>query len=528
MATLFRDFADLCKKLEKTSSILHKRELIARFLMKLEKDEWKPFVLLLTGKILPEAEGKSLYIGYSTIKKAIEMKVSTLVPLPQPSILEVYQVFIEISSISGADSTRRRIEALASLFNRLSEEEKNYLIRSLFGEMRIGAVEGIVIQALADASGNSYDDLRKAYLLLGDIGYIAETLAYNKLDIKNLKPIIFNPIRTMLATPADSIEEAYELAKGPVAVEVKYDGVRVQIHYKNGVIRIFSRRLTDITRFLPEVIAEINASFKVNSVSEAIIEGEVIAVDAEEKPLPFQILMRRFRRIKDFDKVAANIPIKLYLFDILYLNGELLIDMPYRDRYEILRDTVNKELLAERIVADDIHQAKEFYEEAIEKGHEGAIIKKLDSPYILGVRGSHWIKVKEIATIDTVIVGAEWGHGRRRNWLSDYYLAVYSAAIDEFMIVGKTYKGLTDEEFEWITKKLLELKIADEGYRIWVKPEIVVEVAFNDIQKSPKYESGIALRFARITRFRPDKDPKDITTIEELKRLYLKSFRDII
>lgn len=525
MTTSFTEFTELCLKLEKTSSILEKRKLIASFIRKLGREEWKPFVLLITGKVLPESEYRSLYIGYSTIRKALQMKVSTLFPLPKPSLMDVYETFRRISLISGADAVRRRTEALASLLNRLSDEEKLFLIRSLAGEMRVGAVDGIIIQALADTSGFSYEDLRKAYLLLGDLGYIAESLAYDRLDIEKLRPTLFNPVRPMLATPAESIEEAYKIINEPAAVEVKYDGVRVQIHCKGHDIRIFSRRLTDLTRYLPEIAGVMDG---IIGGKEAIVEGEVIAIDKSGNPLPFQILMRRFRRVKDFENIAAKIPVRLYLFDILYLDGELLIDYPYQRRYEILRNIAPIELLAERIVTDDIREAKEFYMRAISLGHEGVMIKKLGSPYVLGVRGAHWIKVKETKTIDAVIVGAEWGHGRRRNWLSDYYLAVYSPEEDDFEIVGKTFKGLTDQEFEWITKRLLELKVSDEGYRIWVRPEIVVEVAFNDIQKSPKYRSGMALRFARITRFRLDKGPKDATTLNELKTLYMKDFREEI
>jgi len=517
MARKFRDFAELCKSLEKTSSTLEKRRLISNFLKTLEPNEWKPFILLLTGKILPETSNYSLYVGYSTIKKALETKVHTLIPLPSPSITEVYQELMNIAKISGKDMQARKVYALASLLNRLTNDEKKYLIRALSGEMRVGAVIGLVLQALSDAKNIDVEHIRKAYLLRGDIGELAERLAYDTLDLRNLKPTLFTPIRPMLAVSANNIEEAIQLAGGRVAIETKYDGVRVQIHVKNDNVKIFSRRLTDITESLPEVVETIKSAIRVD---EAILEGEVIGIDENERPLPFQDLMKRFRRVKDFESIAKKIPVRLYLFDLLYLNGELLIDKPYLKRYEQLTKIAPSHLLAERIVTDNLEEAKKFYKNAVERGHEGVMVKRLDGPYVMGVRGAYWIKVKEVETIDVVIVGAEWGHGRRKGWLSDYYLAVYDPSSEEFLIVGKTFKGLTDEEFNWITNKLLELKIADEGYRIWVKPEIVVEVAFNEIQRSPKYKSGFALRFARITRFRFDKTPKEATTIDELRQMY--------
>lgn len=517
MATLFIEFANLCKKLEETTSTLEKRRLISNFLRKLEPDEWKPFILLLTGKIIPESNNKALYIGYSTLKKALATKVKPLFSLGPLTIKEVFEELNRIASFSGVNVFNKRIETLASLLSRMNDLEKKFLLRAISGEMRIGVVTGLVIHALADTINVDVEKLRKAYLLIGDIGEIADKIAKGQLDLENIIPILFNPIKPMLASSANTIEEAMHSIGGKVAIEAKYDGVRVQIHYSGNKVKVFSRRLTDVTNNLPEIVDIIKRKIHVNDV---ILEGEVIAVDEKGNPKPFQDLMKRFKRVKDFNIIIRKIPIKLYLFDILYLNGKLLIDEPYYKRYEYLTTVVPRELLAERIVTDNIETAKIFYNKCIQMGHEGIMIKKLDSPYVMGVRGAYWIKIKEVETIDVVIVGAEWGHGRRKGWLSDYYLAVYDPDNDEFLIVGKTFKGLTDEEFTWMTNKLLELKISDEEYRIWVKPEIVVEVAFNEVQKSPKYKSGFALRFARITRFRLDKSPKDVTTIDELKEIY--------
>jgi len=517
---LFRDFAELCRALERTSSTTEKRELIAGFLKRLPQDEWKPFVLLLTGRVLPETGGRPLNVGYATIRKASSSRLKTLLPLPPPTISEVYSTLRAIARVSGSDVQRKRTEMLASLLSRLSDEERRYLIRSIGGEMRVGANIGLVLQALAEAGNVDPDVLRKAYLLCGDIGEVAERVARGEVSREALKPRLFTPVKPMLAASANTVEEALQLAGGRAAVEVKYDGIRVQIHVGGGGVRVFSRRLTDITENLPEVVDVVRERVRVR---EAILEGEVIAVDENGRPMPFQDLMKRFKRVKGFEQVARKIPVRLYLFDILYLDGSLLIDQPYHRRYEALASVVPPDLLAERIVTDSVEEAREFYRRAVESGHEGVMVKRLDAPYVMGVRGANWIKVKEVETIDAVIVGAEWGHGRRSGWLSDYYLAVYDPESDGYLIVGKTFKGLTDEEFEWITRKLLELKVADEGHRIWVRPEIVVEVAFNEIQRSRRYRSGFALRFARIVRFRLDKSPRDATTIQELRELYEKS-----
>ena len=266
METSFLEFAKLCRSLEETSSTLEKRRIISNFLRKINPDEWKPFVLLLTGKVLPESENKALYVGYSTIKKAISSKIQTLIPLGPPTIKEVYRELNRVASISGADVQRKRVDILSSLLSRMSDIEREFLIRSLSGEMRIGAEVGLVLQALADAAKVDIEKLRKAYLLIGDIGELAEKLSKKELNLDNIKPKLFNPIRPMLATSADTIEEAMQLAGGRAAVEVKYDGVRVQIHYASGEVKVFSRRLTDVTENLPEVTDVIKKTLKVRDV----------------------------------------------------------------------------------------------------------------------------------------------------------------------------------------------------------------------------------------------------------------------
>jgi DNA ligase-1 len=263
---------------------------------------------------------------------------------------------------------------------------------------------------------------------------------------------------------------------------------------------------------------------RVNS-TEFLIEGEVVAVGKGGKPLPFQDLMRRFRRVHDISEMVKEIPLRLHLFDVVYWNGKMLIDSPYERRWSVLQSLVDSGLMATRIVTEDLREAQEFMDAAIRAGHEGLMAKDLKSTYTPGVRGKKWFKIKPAETLDLVIVAADWGSGRRRGWLSNYHLAVRDPKTGEYLVVGKTFKGLTDQEFTGITKRLLELKTREIDYTVYVRPSIVVEVAYNEIQHSPHYKSKFALRFARITRFRDDKRPEDVDTSERLQQLYENQFR---
>jgi len=308
----------------------------------------------------------------------------------------------------------------------------------------------------------------------------------------------------------------------PAAFEYKFDGARVQIHLKNDTVRIFSRRLSDVTSSLPDIVEQVSSCIR--NVREAIFDGEVVAVDESGKPMPFQELLRRFRRIRDVLKETERIPLRLWIFDVLYLNGEILLDKPYIERRKILEEIVDEKFLTPMIITSDPSEALKFMEKAVNEGHEGLMIKQLNSTYKPGRREKLWLKLKPAENLDLVIVAADWGHGRRTGWLSNYHLAAYNTVTGGFEVVGKTFKGLTDEEFEWMTKKLLQLKIDDDGYTVRVKPRIVVEVAYNEIQRSPKYRSGYALRFARIVRIREDKRPEEADTIQKIQELYLKQF----
>jgi DNA ligase-1 len=327
----------------------------------------------------------------------------------------------------------------------------------------------------------------------------------------------------MLAEMADDARQVLAELKDGTAFEYKLDGARIQIHRKDEKVRIFSRRLTDVTDSIPEIVDFAKTQVR---ASEFLIEGEVVATGAAGKPIPFQDLMRRFRRVHEIDDMAGKIPLKLYLFDALQVDGKTLIDQPYTDRWRILSQIVPAERLAPRIITSDVKIVESFLESALKEGHEGLMAKSLTSNYSIGARGKKWFKIKPADKLDVVIVAADWGSGRRVGWLSNYHLAVRDEETSEFLVIGKTFKGLTDVEFETITKRLQEIKTRDGRYTVYVKPSIVAEVAYNEIQKSPRYKSGFALRFARISRFRDDKGPDDAGTLQRLQQLYDKQFEN--
>jgi DNA ligase-1 len=318
------------------------------------------------------------------------------------------------------------------------------------------------------------------------------------------------PLRPMLATGTPNIVEAFRILDGRLALEHKLDGARVQIHCGSEV-RIFSRRLNEVTPSLPEVV-EMMAAL---GSRHAIFDGEAVAVDADGRSLAFQELMRRFGRLRDIARLRAEQPIRLFLFDLMSLDGELLIDSSYERRYALLRDitTANGLELATRIVPESLAEAQEFYARAIADGYEGVMAKALGSFYTPGARGRGWLKIKTARTFDLVIVAADWGYGRRHGWLSNYHLAARDERTDGLVEVGKTFKGLTDADFETMTERLLALKTDEARGTVFVRPEVVVEVAYSDIQRSPQYAGGMALRFARIVGVRSDKGASEADTI---------------
>jgi DNA ligase 1 len=378
-------------------------------------------------------------------------------------------------------------------------------------------------QAVAKAFDVPLALVRSSGMALGDIGEVAGIAVTGGEDgLQKVGFRVFRPVKLMLAQVAKDVYEALREHGGKAAFEYKYDGARVQIHKVGDQVRVFSRRLTDVTLSLPEIVDLVKGNI---TVDEVILEGEVVAVASSGTPIAFQHLMRRFKRVHGVSGAAEEIPLRLFLFDVLFLNGESLIHLPYTRRRQTLAEAAGEIPLASQIVSGDLGEVETFLKSAMAAGHEGLMAKKLESHYSPGVRGKGWLKIKPVLEpLDLVITAAEYGYGRRHGWLSDYYLSARDEVTGEFLVVGKTFKGLTDLEIIEMTKRLKAIAISEERNRLVVLPKIVVEVAYNEIQKSPKYRSEMALRFARITRVREDKSAEDADTIQRVRMIYERQF----
>ena len=523
-SVLYAELAKTCEILESLSGKKDKVAQVVKFLKTLSPEEAPPAALLLIGRTMPEGSEEKLEVNAAAIFELLEESgQSILDSSPPPTILEVWNTLRRISELRGPGSRAKKLELLRSLLYRMGEVEKRWFLKQLMGEMQHGVNEGLLLEAIAELTNTDLKKVQRAYMLLGKIGDLVEVaVREGKRGLEAVRLTLFRPLRPMLAEMCHDVRELLKESGQPLAFEYKFDGARVQIHVQGDVVRIFSRRLSDVTESLPDVVDQVKSCLR--GVREAVLDGEAVAVDEEGRPLPFQELLRRFRRIRNVLEESERIPLKLWIFDVLYLNGIDLLDQPYRVRRKKLEEIVDRRYLTPMIVTSDPDEVVKFLERAIREGHEGLMIKKLGSPYRPGRREKLWLKLKPAENLDLVIVAADWGHGRRTGWLSNYHLAAYNPETGGFEVVGKTFKGLTDDEFEWMTKRLLELKLEDDGYTVKVRPKIVVEVAYNEIQRSPKYRSGYALRFARIIRIRDDKRPEEADTIQKIRELYLKQF----
>jgi DNA ligase-1 len=518
--TPFKKLALLCKDLESTTKRKEKTALISAFLKTLNRDEVKPAILLTIGAVFPETSDKTLDVGWRTLQSVMDRGGQTTLFRHQLTIGDVYNTLQDIAGASGEGSGRHKEQLLERLFAQTEPLESEILARIIFGEMRIGVNEGMMIEGIAETTSTDPALVRRALMMTGDIGLVAEeAVQRGEEGLLSIEATLFKPLKPMLANTAESPEEAIQDYGGETAFEYKYDGARIQIHKRGDEVRIFSRRLSDVTESIPDIVEKIQGF---PNEKDFIIEGEVIAVGDNQRPLPFQDLMRRFTRVNEVHDMVRHIPLRLYLFDALYYDGELLIDEPYSERWSRLEKIVPAEYLTERIITDKPEQAEQLMEQAIKAGHEGLMAKRLESPYSPGTRGKNWYKLKLVETLDVVIVAVDWGSGRRRGWLSNYHLGVWDG--EEYLVIGKTFKGLTDEEFRWITDYLQKIRVRESQNTVHVKPELVVEVAFNEIQQSPHYKSEYALRFARITRIRTDKKPEEADTLEHVSELYERQF----
>ena len=555
MSASFKSLSELLEKVEATKKRLEIIDLTANYLKTLDGKEIEPATNMMVGRAFPKHSQKTLDVNWSTLTRVLECvskfdwslfrqamvatgdigsatkivleqaktKKQTLLTDISLTIIEVKRALDAIAQTSGSGSRTRKERLIIALLSQATPVEAKYLVKIFTDEMRTGLQEGLMEQAAAKAFQIPVARVQHASMVLGDIGEVTATL--KNLGVKGLEKVAFNvfrPVKLMLAQTAETAKEALETQGCKTAFEYKYDGARVQIHKQNGRVEVFSRRLTNVTESLPEIVETVNLNIKAQS---AIVEGEVVALNPVGYPIAFQHLMRRFKRIRDVSGMAKKIPLTLYLFDILYLNGISLIAQPYEERRQILAENAGQIPLSKQIVTEKVGEAEDFLKEAIAAGHEGLMVKKLDSPYTPGSRGKKWLKIKTVLDpLDLVITAAEYGYGRRKGWLSDYYLGAKDPENGGFLEAGKTFKGLTDTEIIEMTRQLKESVIAEQGHRVIVIPKIVVEVAYNEIQFSPKYRSQMALRFARISRVRDDKTPQEADTIGRVKEIYEKQF----
>ncbi|MGE5219844.1 MAG: ATP-dependent DNA ligase, partial [Chloroflexota bacterium] len=496
--------------------------MAAAYLRRLTPEEIRPGVAFLSSRPFPVSDPRTLDIGPGTFGP------TDLVPAHEPTALgsltikDVADRFGQIAEASGKGSRERKITRLRELIDAACTHERPILFRLLHNELRIGLHDGLIQDAIARASGSESKTVRRATLFLSDLAEVAAIgLTQGAAGLEQVNIKLFVPLLPMLSELTQDFDGILKTHGGQTALEYKYDGARVQIHRGREQIRIWSRRLNDVTDSLPEIAEIARSHLRGDSF---ILDGEVVAAGKDGRPLPFQELMRRFRRLHEIDKAAGEIPLSLYLFDCLYLDGRSLIDETYETRWQKLSEISGGKYLASRQLVSDKAHAEVFLNEALAAGHEGVMAKARTSPYMPGNRGKLWFKVKPAETIDCVIVAADRGSGRRRGWLSNYHLAVAEDGAG-YAPVGKTFKGLTDRQFIEMTERLKTLQLGDDGYTVSVEPRVVVEVAYNEIQRSPQYNSGFALRFARIKRIRDDKGPAQITTLAELRSLYERQFR---
>ncbi len=542
----FKTFAELGESLEATRSRKSLAALVAEYLRSLSQEEVAPAARMIIGRVFPERQGRPLNLSGAAAWRVVSQVVKTSakqrqtiaseavdfgqsvrlmfeagqrsVPVGAPlGLAEVWRAFQEIAMASGAGSRKRKDDVLRTLLERATPVEAKYIVKLAVGQMRHGVSEGLLLDGIALAADVPRTVVHRANMLVGDVGKVAQTALHEgQQALEGIRAQPGRPLKPMLAQTAESVQEAYTLLDSNLALEYKLDGARVQIHRAGTRMWLFSRHLSDLTASLPEVRDQVREAL---SSDLAIVEGEVIAIDKDGRPLPFQRLMRRLGRVRDIEQARKQVPVKLFLFDLLYADGKMWIDEPYEKRVEALRELSGGLAMVQRTVPSSPADGERFLQAARRDGHEGVMAKGLKSPYVPGVRGRHWLKIKPVVTLDLVIVAADWGYGRRHGWLSNYHLAARDERTGELLEVGKTFKGPTDKEFQEMTERLLAIKTEESSGTVLVRPEVVVEVAFNNIQDSPKYESGMALRFARIVRVRPDKMAEEADTIQTMQRL---------
>jgi DNA ligase-1 len=537
-----REVEETSRAVRATASRLEKQAILAALFGRLEADDLALAVSYLAGELpqrrlgvgwkalsaaapeRPPRKGEILSLfdagpaGTATEEAAAEAAAA---PAGELTLAEVDRCFETLARTRGSGSAARATALLRELFRRAGGEGREFLRALLLGELRQGALRAVVRDGVARALGLSPDAIARAEMFGGSLPEVAaEVRRGGPAALDRFGPQPMTPVAPMLARAADTAAQA--LADlGGAAAETKLDGVRIQLHKQREVVRIFSRRLREVTMSVPELV-EVGRELQ---VSNAILDGEVLALDPAGRPRPFQDTMSRFGQELDPARARQEQPLTVCFFDLLYRDGESLIDRPYAERWQALAELTRGRHLVERKLVQDVGEVEELLARAIAAGHEGLVLKALASPYTAGKRGGQWRKLKPATTLDLVILAAEWGHGRRRGYLSNLHLGARdSQEPGRFWMLGKTFKGLTDDMLRAMTADLLGIAVPGEAdsFVVHVRPERVVEIAFDSVQRSPRYDSGLALRFARVKRFRPDKSPEEASTVDEIRGIQAK------
>jgi DNA ligase-1 len=497
--TLLAEVVTASRDLSETSSRSQKVAILADLLGRLDASEVAVAVGFLAG--VPR-QGR-IGIGYSTIY-GIERAPA---PAASLTIADLDRAISEVKDTMGGGSAAKRKQSLGELLGRATDEEADFVKRLFTGELRQGALGGLMVDAIAKAAGVPGELTRRALMLSGDLMRTAEiAITQGEDGLRAVGFELFRPVLPMLASTATSVPEAVgDFDRS--SVEWKLDGIRIQIHRRDEEIRIYTRNLRDITQTLPGIVAAVRRL----PVTRVVFDGEALWM-SEHGPAAFQ------DTVSQIDSGAPPEGVDTFLFDILHAEGEDLLDAPLEERSARL-EAIAPQLKIPSVITSDPEGAQRVLDEALEAGHEGVVVKDAASLYSAGRRGKAWRKVKPVLTYDLVVLGAEWGHGRRQGWLSNLHLGARDASTGEFVMVGKCFKGLTDELLEWQTKELLARETGRRGIAVLVRPELLVEIALDGVQSSTRYRGGVALRFARVKRYRPDKSAAEADTIDDLRAL---------
>jgi DNA ligase-1 len=508
---LLAEIAQVSLDVAATSSRLAKTKRLAECLAAASPDEIGIAVAYLSGE-LPQG---TVGVGWAALRDL----PAAAQPPPTLEVLEVDAAVSRIQAISGKGSQAARREELGALFARATEPEQRLLLGLFLGELRQGALEGVMADAVAQAAGVPAAEIRRAAMLAGDLAIVAVAALHDGVKgLEGFRLTPLQPLSPMLAQTAADVPAA--LARvGEASVEWKLDGARIQAHRSGDEVRVFTRNLADITTRVPEIVESLRAI----DVAAIVLDGEAIALRPDGRPCPFQVTMSRFGTKTSAEELRRETPLSPYFFDCLHLDGDDLLDAPAGERLAALDASLPAELVVPRVETNDAEVAQAFLHETLARGHEGVMVKSLASPYESGRRGAGWLKVKVAHTLDLVVLAAEWGHGRRRGKLSNIHLGARDSATGAYVMLGKTFKGMTDEMLAWQTEQLLALQAHTEGHVVFVRPELVVEIAFDGVQSSPRYPGGLALRFARVKGYRPDKSPDEADTIETVRAIHARA-----